>query len=76
MQFSRPAFDMFHPRCRPLKGTVHQMYECVLDVLLYLERMSGMVLAKCIPASFEECPSCVILGVPLWTVPLRGRHLG
>ena len=26
-----------------LKGTVHQMYECVSEVLLHLERMSGIV---------------------------------
>ena len=26
-----------------IKGTVHQMYECFLDVLLHLERMLGIV---------------------------------
>ena len=26
-----------------LKGTVHQMYECVSEVLLHLGRMSGIV---------------------------------
>ena len=26
-----------------IKGIVHQMYDCVSDVLLYLEKMSGIV---------------------------------
>ena len=31
------------PIYRLLKGTVHQMYECVSDVLLHLDRMLGIV---------------------------------
>ena len=38
---------VFHPSIDGLlaavKGTVHQMYECVSDVLLHLEKMSGIV---------------------------------
>ena len=71
------------------KGTVHQMYECVSEVLLHLEMMSGIGFTaqtaqiwpknektcfnKMYPASFEECP-CVLLGVPLR--PFRGKTQG
>ena len=55
-----------------VKGTVHQMYECVSEVLLHLGRMSGIVftartaqiwpekkrvLTKCTPRPLRSAPA-------------------
>ena len=45
------------------KGTVHQMYECVSEVLLHLERLSGILRRKkkqknCSPMSLIKVPTC------------------
>ena len=53
-----------------LKGTVHQIYECVSDVLLHLERMSGIVFsvqsAQIWPKNEKRCfskmyPKCTLI---------------